>query len=300
MAASFREASEIEKLRQQLGRYQLYLGVALAGIGLATLLCVSIAVFSGLRLAQRLVETQKELASLQASTKRNASELASRLARQSREIDAIKEAANEDLAAIEEANRKLAAIEDPAQELSALREANEALWSELASQRSQLIQALEERDGDEPPVGDVVSGRFRLGQTLFEDPSDRPEGLKGFVKGDETVYKATADRTRPAHLLIEVAPKEVRLGDDFRLAVRLVNRSNRVLDADSLRLDWRFGDRNTGGSVPMGVARVDARASTVLYQLSGEWTPAHERGPVSVTATLTLRGGERLSNTLRW
>ena len=49
--ASFREASEIEKLRQQLGRYQLYLGVALAGIGLATLLCISMVVFSGVRLA---------------------------------------------------------------------------------------------------------------------------------------------------------------------------------------------------------------------------------------------------------
>jgi hypothetical protein len=298
--ASFREASEIEKLRQQLGRYQLYLGVALAGIGLATLLCISVAVFSGLRLAQELAKTQSQLASLEASTKRNASELASRLARQNREIAAIRKAANDDLAAIEEANRKLAAIQDPAHELSALREANEALWSELASQRTQLVQALQDREGDDPETGDVVTGRFHLGQTRFEDPLDRSEGLKGFVQGDEAVYRATADRARPAHLLIELAPEEVHLGDAFRLAVRIVNRSNRPLDTQSLRLDWTFGDRNTGGDVPMAVARIDARASSVLYQLSGEWTPAHEQGPVSVTATLTLDGGQRLSNTLRW
>lgn len=298
--ASFREASEVEKLRQQLGRYQLYLGVALAGIGLATLLCISMVVFSGVRLAQTLAETQHQLAALDVSVKRNASELASRLARQKREIAAIRAAANDDLAAIMEANRKLAAIRDPAKELSALREANEALWSELASQRSHLIEALDEREGEDPPIGEVASSRFRLGQTDFEDPSDRSDGLKGFVKGDEPVHQASADPARPAHLLIELVPEQVHLGDDFRLAVWVVNRSNSALDTASLRLDWTFGERNTGGSVPLALARVDARASAVLYQLSGEWTPAHEKGPVAVTATLTLDGGELLSNTLRW
>ena len=43
-----------------------------------------------------------------------------------------------------------------------------------------------------------------------------------------------------------------------------------------------------------------ARASAVLYQITGRWTPAHEDGPVVVTATLRLQGGELLANSLRW
>jgi hypothetical protein len=92
----------------------------------------------------------------------------------------------------------------------------------------------------------------------------------------------------------------VRLGEPYRLAVRLVNRSNQPLDTDALRLDWSFGGQNTGGDVPLGVGRIDARASVVLYQVSGRWTPAHENGPVVVTATLRLQGGELLANSLRW
>ena len=92
----------------------------------------------------------------------------------------------------------------------------------------------------------------------------------------------------------------MRLGDSYRLAVRLVNRSNQPLDTDALRLDWSFGGKNTGGAVPLGVARIDARASAVLYQITGRWTPAHEDGPVVVTATLRLQGGELLANSLRW
>ena len=290
---------EISELRSQLRRNQVYLTAALALIGLGTLVSVGLVAFYGLRLGVQVWEVREDIGALDVESRTRSKALSLDLARQQRELAAIRKAANDDLVAIQAAHRKIASIRDPRQELTALREANEALWTELAGQRADLLEALNEQEVlVSAPVG--TAERFSLGETSFVDPRHKPDEIKGFIKGDEEVYQAHALRGNPAHLLIELSPREVRLGDPYWLAVRLVNRSNQPLDPDALRLDWSFGGKNTGGAVPLGVRRIDARASAVLYQMSGQWTPAHEDGPVVVTATLRLHGGELLANSLRW
>ena len=290
---------DITELRSQLRRNHVYLTAALALIGLGTLVSVGLVALYGLRLGGQLWEVRTDIGALDVESRTRSKALSLDVARQQRELAAIRKAANDDLIAIQDAHRKIASIRDPRQELSALREANEALWTELAGQRVDLLEALSGReDLASEPVR--TTERFSLGETRFVDPRHKPGEIQGFVKGDEDVHQAHALRGNPAHLLIELSPREVRLGDPYRLAVRLVNRSNQPLDPAALRLDWSFGRKNTGGEVPLGVGRIDARASVVLYQMSGRWTPAHEDGPVVVTATLKLRGGELLANSLRW
>ena len=290
---------EISELREQLRRNQVYSTAALAVIGLGTLVSVGLVAFYGLRVGEQVWELRADIGALDVESRTRTKALSLDLARQQQELAAIRKAASDDLLAIQEAHRKIASIRDPRQELKALREANESLWTELASQRADLLEALTEQ---EAPVSEPVgtSERFSLGETSFVDPRYQPDEIKGFIKGDEEVHQAQALRGNPAHLLIELSPKKVQLGDPYRLAVRLVNRSNQPLDADALRLDWSFGGKSTGGAVRLAVGHVDARASAVLYQMSGRWTPAHEEGPVVVTATLRLHGGELLANSLRW
>lgn len=290
---------EITELRSQLRKNHVYLTAALAVIGLGTLVAVGLVAFYGLRLGGQVWEARADIGTLDVESRTRTKALSLDLARQQRELDAIRKAASDDLLAIREAHRKIASIRDPRRELSALREANEELWTALAGQRTDLLTVLNEQA---TPVSEpaTTTERFSLGETSFTDPRHQPGEIKGFVKGNETVYQAHALRGNPAHLLIELSPREVRLGDPYRLAVRLVNRSNQPLDTDALRLDWSFGGQNTGGAVPLGVGRIDARASVVLYQVSGQWTPAHENGPVVVTATLRLQSGELLANSLRW
>jgi hypothetical protein len=277
------------------------LTAALVVIGLGTLVSVGLVGFYGLRLGKQVWEVRADITTLDAESRTRSKALSLDLGRQQQELTAIRKAANDDLVAIQEAHRKIASIRDPHQELTALREANQALWSELASQRADILEALEENPPPVPVNGpEEDDARFHLGETAYYDPRYQPGELKGFIKGDENVQEAFTLPGNPAHLLIELSPREVQLGQPYELAIRLVNRSNKTLDANGLRLDWSFGGKNTGGVVPLGVLRIDPRGSAVLYEVSGQWTPAHEEGPVVVTATLTLGGGEQLANSLRW
>jgi hypothetical protein len=100
--------------------------------------------------------------------------------------------------------------------------------------------------------------------------------------------------------VIEVDPSEVALGEPYRLSVRLVNESNRVLVPRAMRLDWSFRGRNTGGDVPVEVKQVEAKRMAVLYAVSGQWTESHQASPVSVTVSVTLDDGARVTNALSW
>lgn len=292
---------EVAELRHQLRRNQVALVAALAALGLGALGSVGLVGFYGVRLSDEIWEVREHVESIDEASRTRMLALSHDLTRQRQELAAIRKAANDDLEAIQEANRKIAAIRDPNKELAALREANQELWSELASQRSDLLDALHEHQSVSSTEEAELSSRFRLGETDFMDPEVSAGELKGFVKGDEKIHRASALPPSPAHLLIELSPEKVGLGERYRLEVRLVNRSNQPLGARALRLDWSFGGRkNTGGDVPLGVAHVAPRDSAVLYRVSGKWTPVQESGPVSLTATLTLDDGERLLNTLRW
>jgi hypothetical protein len=291
---------ELAELRERLHRQQVYLVAALAVFGTATLVSVGLMSLYGFRLAKGLSDAEATVGELKEQSLARTAELEKELERQQQELAAIRKAANDDLEAIREANRKLQAVRDPARELSALREANEALWRELASQRAELLEAFGEREGEPSGVAPSPASRFRLGETSYVDPQERPDAIKGFVKGEEKVFRASTLPSNPALLLIEVDPAQVGIGEPYRLSVRLVNQSNRSIVPRSMRLDWSFQGRNTGGDVPVVVDRVDAQKTALLYSFSGQWTEAHKDGPVSVTATVTVDGGARLSNVLSW
>ena len=292
---------EIAELRGQLRRNHVYLVVALSVIGLSALVSVGLVGFYGWRLGDQMWELQRDVSAVNEDSHTRTRALSLDLARQQRELTAIRNAATRDLTAIQEAHRKIASIRDPKTELAALREANQALWSALATQRANLLDALEERDPEESSLLiESPEKRFRLGETLFEDPTVAASEVRGFIVEDEKVHRVTALPANPAHLLIELSPDRVALGQSYELEVRLVNRSNRALGATSLRIDWSFAGKKTGGDVPLDIAHVGANQSAVLYSVTGRWTPAHEEGPVILTATLTLEDGERLANTLSW
>ncbi len=292
---------EIAELRGQLRRNHVYLVVALSVIGLSALVSVGLVGFYGWRLGDQMWELQRDVSAVNEDSHTRTRALSLDLARQQRELTAIRNAATRELTAIQEAHRKIASIRDPKRELAALREANQALWSALATQRANLLDALEERDPEESSLLiESPEKRFRLGETLFEDPTVAASEVRGFIVEDEKVHRATSLPANPAHLLIELSPDRVALGQSYELEVRLVNRSNRALGATSLRIDWSFAGKKTGGDVPLDIAHVGANQSAVLYSVTGRWTPAHEEGPVILTATLTLEDGERLANTLSW
>ncbi len=288
---------ELSDLRERLRRHQVYLVAALALFGTVTLVAIGLVSLYGFRLSKSLSETEATLTELREETTAETEGLERGLQRQQQELTAIRKAANDELEAMREANRKLQSVRDPAKELTALREANEALWQELASQRAELLGALGGREGE---ASQAPLSRFRLGETSYVDPAERPEAIRGFIKGDEKVFRASTLPTNPALLIIEVQPEEVALGEAYRLSVRLVNQSNRSIVPRSMRLDWSFQGRNTGGDVPVGVGRVDAQETALLYSVSGQWTEAHKAGPVRVTATLTVDGGAQVSNVLSW
>jgi hypothetical protein len=292
---------ELAELRERLHRYQVYLVAALAVFGTATLAAIVLVSLYGFRLSRSLSETEANLAELKEHGSARAEALESELGRQQQELTAIRKAANDELEAMREANRKLQSVRDPAKELTALREANEDLWEALARQRAELLGALGGRDAKAasgaPPA--LVS-RFRLGETSYVDPAERPDAIKGFVKGDEKVFRASAPPSNPALLIIEVDPEKVELGEDYRLSVRLVNQSNRSIVPRSMRLDWSFQGGRTGGDVRLAIDKVEAQETALLYSVSGQWTEAHREGPGSITATLIVDGGARVSNVLSW
>ncbi len=288
---------EIADLRERLHRYQVYLGAALAFFGIATVAAISLSSIYARRLAKSLSETEATLAGIRAETASRTEALGRALERQQQELAAIRKAANDNLEAMQEANRKLPSVRDPAKEFDALREANEALWRALASQRAELLDAFGDRGS--PPSTPAPVSRFRLGETSYVDPGEKPDAIKGFVRGEESVHRASALPSNPALLLIEVDPAEVGLGEAYRLSIRLVNRSNRAISTRSMRLDWSFQGKNTGGDVPVHVARVEAQETALLYSVSGQWTDAHQ-DRVTLTATVTVDGGARVSNVLSW
>jgi len=293
-------ARELAELRERIHRYQVYLGAALAVFGIATLVAIGLVSLYGFRLGKSLSETEATLAELKEQTNSRTEELERGLARQQQELTAIRKAAIDDLESIQEANRKLQSVRDPAKELSALREANEDLWRELASQRAELLEAFGDREGEPDAAGLPPVSRFRLGETSYVDPGERPDAIKGFIKGKEKVFRASTLPSNPALLVIEVDPEKVALGEAYRLSVRLVNQSNRSIVPRSMRLDWSLQGRNTGGDVAVSVARVEAQETVLLYSVSGQWTEAHKDGPVSVTATVTVDDGARVKNVLSW
>ena len=207
---------EIAELRGQLRRNHVYLVVALSVIGLSALVSVGLVGFYGWRLGDQMWELQRDVSAVNEDSHTRTRALSLDLARQQRELTAIRNAATRDLTAIQEAHRKIASIRDPKTELAALREANQALWSALATQRANLLDALEERDPEESSLLiESPEKRFRLGETLFEDPTVAASEVRGFIVEDEKVHRATSLPANPAHLLIELSPDRVALGQRY-------------------------------------------------------------------------------------
>jgi hypothetical protein len=231
---------ELQELREKIHRYQVTLVGALAVFGIATLAAIALVSLYGFQVAKSVSETESAFTDLKVTTEARMKDLERGLLRQQQELTAIRKAANDELEAMRDANRKMQSVRDPGKQLTALREANEALWAELASQRAELLEAFGGREGESGTAAPPPLPRFRLGETTYVDPAERPDAIKGFVKGDEKVYRASTLPSNPAVLLIEVHPEEVALGEAYRLSVRLVNRSNRSLRPRSMWLEWSF------------------------------------------------------------
>jgi hypothetical protein len=292
---------ELSHLRQQLRRYQVYLGTALVVFGIGTLISLAVTGFYGFRLASTVAETRAGMAELERKTDSRLEDLTRGVVRQQDELAAIRNAATEDLEAIREAQRRVSEVRDPERDLTALRDANRALWTALADQRAELLEELETRETVTPPAAEAPpASRFRLEATSYVDPKESDAAVKGFVPGGEKIHRASAHPPNPGVLLIELLPEQIRPGEPYRLTVRLVNQSNRPIVPSSLRLDWSFDGMNTGGNVALGVDRIEPQKSALLHAVSGDWTEAHQAGRARVTATLTLDDGARLSNSLHW
>ncbi len=120
---------EITELKGQLRRNHVYLVVALSVIGLSALVSVGLVGFDGWRLADQMWELKRDVSAVNEDSHTRTRALSLDLARQQRELTAIRNAATRDLTAIQEAHKKIASVRDPKNDLAALREANQALWS---------------------------------------------------------------------------------------------------------------------------------------------------------------------------
>jgi hypothetical protein len=292
---------EIQSLRQQVQRLRIYLGASFAIVGIGTLVSIALMGFYGMRLGSRLTGLERRMDEVDEAASGRQEEMRRELVAQGAEIVAIRKSATDDLQAMREAQRKLAAVRDPSKDLAALRDANEALWTELANQKAELLESLRDPKPDAPLGASAPPRpRFRLGESAYVDPEEDPDRIKGFIPNGEAIHRANNLPANPALIVLEVSPVEVKLGERYRLEVRVVNQSNRPLTARTLRLDWSFRGGNTGGDVPLTETRIDAQRTTVVYRLEGQWSDAPNASPASVTATLTLADGARIRNRLEW
>ena len=123
--------------------------------------------------------------------------------------------------------------------------------------------------------------------------------VRGFVVEDEKVHQATSLPANPAHLLIQLSPDKVALGESYVLEIRLVNRSNQALDATSLRLAWSLAGKKTGAPCPSILPMSTPVKARALFGVGTMLASPRERSRY-LDGDLTLKDGEQLANSLSW
>jgi hypothetical protein len=171
--------------------------------------------------------------------------------------------------------------------------------AEMASQaqllRAQLrikereIQTLSAKPEFEP------GRKFVTGQTRYLQAE---ASLGSSSSGKVQDKLAMAASSAPAEILIDINPPDARPGNPYRLRLEIHNRGETSINVTDLELVWNYAGRNTGGPIGIGKRLVGPRSTSVLYEVDGIWLEELAAG--TIVATVTLEGGLRLVNSLRW
>lgn len=141
--------------------------------------------------------------------------------------------------------------------------------------------------------------RFVSGTTEFLPNPRASEEIKGFILNEEQEVKpATPPSELPAEVVIALTPTNAQPGDSYRLKVQIHNRGNRSIHITGLELTWSYAGKNTGGSIPFQVRSVEPRTTELLHQVEGVWF--EDLHTATIIATVTLKDGGRLTNSLSW
>jgi len=159
------------------------------------------------------------------------------------------------------------------------------------------IAALSELAG----VKSAEGRRFIRGTTQHEPSPVEAKNIPGFVANQDPkvkIMRATTPSEFPADLVIDLTPRSALPGDPYKLRVTIHNRGNQSIELTALDLIWSYAGRRTGGSVPFRPRLVKPRSTMVLHDVDGVWLEEHNSA--TITATVTLGDGGRLTNTLSW
>jgi hypothetical protein len=137
------------------------------------------------------------------------------------------------------------------------------------------------------------------GVTQYTPAANDTEPPRGFQPSKSPSVKlATSSSESPAEVLIELEPKDANPGDPYRLKLEIHNRGYSSLRLASLNLVWKYAGRKSGGAVPFTQKVVAPKSKTLLHEVEGVWF--EELSAATVIATVTLAGGDQLTNTLQW
>jgi hypothetical protein len=139
--------------------------------------------------------------------------------------------------------------------------------------------------------------KFEMGPTRhLQSVGQAPRNSYSSEKPQSKLAMAASEA--PAEILIDINPPDARPGSPYRLRLEIHNRGDTSINVTDLELVWNYAGRNTGGPLPFGKRLVGPRSTSVLYEVDGIWIEELTAG--TIFATVTLEGGTRLVNTLRW
>lgn len=163
--------------------------------------------------------------------------------------------------------------------------------------KSQAINAKRQRQVAAAPA--PSRRQFKDSQTSFVAAGKQDSG---FVSDDKVnVQQATRTTSIPGELLIELVPRTVEVGAPYFLKVRLRNKSNNVLFAQSMLLISTFQGKQVGAGQPidLNLRRVDAQSSALLFETQDVWSEELDQGG-KIEAKVTLAKKGELTKTLEW
>jgi hypothetical protein len=172
--------------------------------------------------------------------------------------------------------------------------------SHLAQQlRKELVSKQHEIDSINAQEGPGNWDRqFVPGSTAYTPPPGGIEEVPDFIKNIKGAKRATAPPEFPGEIVIALTPTNAQSGDHYRLKVQIHNHGNRTLLLTELELTWSYAGKNTGGSIPFQVRSVEPRTTELLHQVEGVWF--EDLHTATIIATVTLKDGGRLTNSLSW
>lgn len=160
-------------------------------------------------------------------------------------------------------------------------------------------QAINAKRQQQIAVAPVASRKFTDSKTSFVAAGQKDSG---FVSDDKlSVQQATRTTSIPGELQIELVPRNVEVGAPYILKIRLRNKSNNALLAQSMLLVSTFKGKQVGAGQPIDLSlrKVDAQSSVVLFETNDVWSEEFDQGG-KIEARVTLARKGELVKTLEW